>query len=168
MPHTNQMVTTPNSDPDADAIFAALQELHAELVENGKRIKLLAQSGKMDHDTLVLEFTETLLPIVTDLSARLVEAMADTAEDDDEGEGDEDEDDEEAGSVLSAEDAEGLVKLLIEYRDSVQLLRNAETGTEGVLALDDKLVEIGNALRLIHEITDDPDLDPDEEANGKA
>jgi hypothetical protein len=156
------------TDPDADAIYEALQEIHGELIENGKRIKLLAKSGGMDHETLVLEVTETLLPILTDLSGRIVEAMADTEDEDDEAEGDEDEDDEGEGSVLNAEDAESLAKLLTEYRDSVQLLRNAETGTEGVLALDDKLVEIGNALRLITEITDDPDLEPDEEANGKA
>jgi len=162
MPQTNQMV----EDPD-EALYAALQELNEEWRENTKRIKQLAESGTLDHNTLVLELTETLMPLMTDFSERLCEACAPPDEDDDEDDAEGD-DDEESGSGLIPEDAELLSGLINEYRDFIEMMHRGEVDNEKREKLSGKLNDIRNALTLITDITLESDDDEEEEATPEA
>jgi hypothetical protein len=149
-------------DPD-EALYTALQELNEEWRQNTKRIKDMAAAGALDHNTLVLELTETLMPLMTDFSERLCEACAPPDEDEEEEDEEDGDEGEEIGSGLIPEDAATFEGLLSEYREFIEMMHRGETDTEKREKLSNKLNDIRNAITLINDITLELDEEDEDE-----
>jgi hypothetical protein len=144
-------------DDDDDALYNSAVALAKEVHDNERRIRTVAQQGGLDAETMTGELADTVMSLLSDMADQLV-ALAERSSAPDEILG------------IMSEDAQFIIKLLMEYDAAVAIMAQQP---DSRVDLDAKQKEIARAIAIVRDLEieeddeDDDDDDDDEEEPAK-
>lgn len=155
--------------PDASMDMQAINTLREDVDAQVDRVKSLFQSGQLTDDALKAEFSETFLPLIQDVVARLWQSQANNDRSfiaieaklwpngDDEGDDGDDDgsdaDDAEPQDGLFPADAQGITILLTKFRQQQVKMLEANPTPEARTEIEQTIVAIDGCVQRVRDLT---------------